>query len=193
MNRIKNSLVAFGGLSLVIGLVMLFTPASTQGQDGTGGPPPRDVNVVNTPLPVTGTVNIGNLGDSPLAVRDVDNPARRPFHSVLPFTVPAGKRLVIEHYSARFLSDPGCRLSVDALRTSVNGASLLHFFTPTLTGSTTQRFSTVVSQQTRLYADPGTTVSRVAFLAVEGDQDCLPLQASEGVVSGYLVDVPEQQ
>jgi hypothetical protein len=54
MNRIKNSLIAFGGLSLLIGAIAFATPRATQGQGGTPKPP-ADVNVVNTP-----TVNVGN-------------------------------------------------------------------------------------------------------------------------------------
>src|SRR5207244_995932 len=73
-------------------------------------PSPSNVNVVNTP-----NVNVVNTTASPVPIRDVDNPARQPFHAeavgefadgasitggILIPTVPAGKRLVIEHLSA---------------------------------------------------------------------------------------------
>ena len=74
-----------------------------------GAPSPTNVNVVNTP-----SVNVANTTASPVPVRDVDNPARQPFHAhvtggfadgasttggtLIP-TVPAGKLLVIEHVS----------------------------------------------------------------------------------------------
>src|SRR5438552_13850372 len=72
-------------------------------------PYPSNVNVVNTP-----NVNVVNTPASPVPVRDVDNPARQPFHveavagfadgasttgGILIPAVPAGKRLVIEHLS----------------------------------------------------------------------------------------------
>ena len=68
MNRIKNALIAFGGLSLLIGAIALVTPRPTQGQQG-GDPvgPTKPVQVVNTPsepVPVTGTINVGNFGSS---------------------------------------------------------------------------------------------------------------------------------
>ena len=64
MNRIKNSLIAFIGLSLFIGAIALVTP-KTQGQGGKAprAPSPSDVNVVNTPTVNVGntpTVNVGN-------------------------------------------------------------------------------------------------------------------------------------
>src|SRR5882724_10299862 len=72
-------------------------------------PSPTNVNVVNTP-----NVNVVNTTASPVPVRDVDHPARQPFHAEavggfadgasitgdIPITtVPAGKLLVIEHVS----------------------------------------------------------------------------------------------
>lgn len=59
MNRIKNSLVAFGGLSLLIGAIALVTPRPTQGQGGDTVGPTKPVKVVNTPaepVPVTGSI-----------------------------------------------------------------------------------------------------------------------------------------
>jgi hypothetical protein len=47
MSKIKNSLVVFARLSLVIGLIALITPTRTQGQ--RGNQPPLNVNVVNAP------------------------------------------------------------------------------------------------------------------------------------------------
>src|SRR5947207_4073698 len=101
MFKLKQSLIAFAGLLLLISLIAAVSPSSTRGQGNSGNaPPPFNVNVVNTPLPVTGTISVGNLGDAPLPVRDVDNPARQPvqfeFNGLNDYQVPAGKRLVIE-------------------------------------------------------------------------------------------------
>src|SRR6266498_1651362 len=139
MYKFKNSLIAFGGLSLLIGAIALVTPHRTQGQGGDTVGPPKPVKVINTPaepVPVTGTttitgdislapgtsvainntpnvnvvntptVQVGNTRDAPVSARDVDNPARQPFHKSISigflsaFVVPNGKRLVIEFFSA---------------------------------------------------------------------------------------------
>src|SRR6266498_1313751 len=68
MYKFKNSLIAFGGLSLLIGAIALVTPHRTQGQGGDTVGPPKPVKVVNTPaepVPVTGTTTI--TGDVTLA------------------------------------------------------------------------------------------------------------------------------
>jgi hypothetical protein len=60
MNQIKNSLVAFGGLSLLIGAIALVTPRPTQGQGADTAGPVKPVTVVNTPadpVPVTGSIS----------------------------------------------------------------------------------------------------------------------------------------
>ena len=91
--------------ALVLGCFAL--PSATQAVPSP--PSPSNVNVVNTP-----NVNVVNTTASPVPVRDVDNPTRQPFHAeavggfadgacvtggILIPTVPAGKRLVIEHIS----------------------------------------------------------------------------------------------
>ena len=97
MKKFKNSLIALTGLTSIIGLIALVTPISGRGQ-GSDAPPTRDVNVVNT---------VAN----PALVRDVGVPLRTPVQisvNVLihgpelsaeeeVYTVPEGKRLVIEH------------------------------------------------------------------------------------------------
>jgi len=99
MNRIKNSLIACGGLSLLIATIALVTPHPTQGQGGNTKPP-SDVNVVNTPSvnvanaptvnlaagasvgisPAANTVRLANTTASPLPVVDA-NDARQPFQA----------------------------------------------------------------------------------------------------------------
>jgi hypothetical protein len=57
MYKFKNSLIAFGGLSLLIGAIAVATPRPTQGQGGDPVGPPKPVEVVNTP-----TVNAQQSG-----------------------------------------------------------------------------------------------------------------------------------
>lgn len=67
MYKFKNSLIAFGGLLLLISAIAFATPHSTQGQREEPVGPTKPVEVVNTPaepVPVTGTitgsVNVAN-------------------------------------------------------------------------------------------------------------------------------------
>jgi hypothetical protein len=218
VNRIKNSLVACAGLALVIALVALATPTSTQGQDGDTVGPPKPVKVVNTPaepVPVTGTttitgdvtlapgtsvainnsptVHVGNAPDAPVPGRDVDNPARQPFQRSMSFpasfTVPSGKRLVIEVFSARVSFPEPCRLSDLYLVTVTGGQTAFYYHSPTTIEPVLLPRAVVVNQQTRIYADPGTSVTvnaeRACFLGGTFDD-----YIGTATISGYLVDVP---
>ena len=170
MFKFKQSLVAFAGVFALVSAVALLTPRAGLGQKPSPIPPGHNVTVVNTPLPVM----------------DVDNPARQPFQATVPFTVPAGKRLVIEYLSAAARTSSTCRLLSVTLYTRVNGQEepLIHTFTPVLTGGDTANNFYTVSQQTRIYADP-------LSLVFDGFSS-LPCEPSitRPVVSGYLVDVP---
>jgi len=109
MKRFSRALVASFGF-VVLGSVISLVPQKSATGSNTKSPTGghiENVNVVNTPLPVSGTVNVGtptvNLGagstvgingsvqignsaTSPVLVRDVDNPARQPF--TLSFNIP---------------------------------------------------------------------------------------------------------
>jgi hypothetical protein len=117
-------------------MVLTFLPAHRVGAAPT--PSTVNVDVVNTPLPVTGSVGLsGNTAASPLLVRDVDNPARHRFQQLLTLgsdpngggelkiIVPANQLLVIETVSALFNLPTGEKpgdvfLAVDEL--SANGS-----------------------------------------------------------------------
>ena len=66
MFKLKQSLIAFAGMSLIIGLVTLATPSPTQGQGNSDNAPlAKDVNVVNTPTvnaQQSGAWNVGITG-----------------------------------------------------------------------------------------------------------------------------------
>ena len=122
MDKIKNLIIVFFGITVLVGLIGAVVPTTTQGQ---GGGSSKDVNVVNSPtvqaqqsgawnVGITGTptVNIDSTTANPVWVRDV-NDARQPYLSqtFADFTageatasgtfsvVPTGKRLVVEHVS----------------------------------------------------------------------------------------------
>ncbi|MFN2511325.1 MAG: hypothetical protein ABR568_07755 [Pyrinomonadaceae bacterium] len=74
MYKFKNSLIALISMFALIGIISAVTPLATQGQGNSGnGPPPKDVNVVNTPsvvvantpnVSVTNTPNV-NVANTP--------------------------------------------------------------------------------------------------------------------------------
>jgi hypothetical protein len=190
MSRIKITLVALG----LFFALFVFAPGASYAQ---ATKPASDVNVVNTPtvkLAPGESLTVGNTAANPVPVRDPDNPARQPLQQSLDssnpnrtsFQVPLGKRLVIEYVSAVSSMPAGQKLLLVTLQTDVsvnqNPTGILHFFTPTLTGrDTTGRDIFVVSQQTRLYAEPGSTVV-LGVTATAG----APVVVS---VVGHLVDV----
>lgn len=132
------------------------------------------------------------------AMLDVDNPARQPFQVLCSAaidgfghanctltTVPAGKRLVIEMVEANLhFGGTGVQNLQVFVGTTVGGASINHGVLPTLAGSVFGD-NYVVSQQVRLYADPGTTVS-----AFTDSNTVTAIPVSFFAISGYLVNLP---
>ena len=206
MYKFKQSLLAFACLLALVAAVALLTPRTGLGQKPTPIPPAQNVNVVNTPLPVTGTVSVANLGSNPLPVRDVDNPARQPFtfrsaglafgggaNTSASFVAPAGKRLVVEQVSvAIFLREPSANQNATFnVRTTVAGTETAYsavggdFGTFVGVSGPVQFFR--LSSQMRSYADPETTVSiDVSLLRLSNSSN----DSATVNLSGYLVDVP---
>lgn len=206
MSKLKNLLFACLGLSSLIGFLALVAPTTSQGQ---GGPPAQNVNVVNTPtvnaeqsgawsVGIIGTpsVEVVNTSDSPVLGRDVDHPARHAFQrgvtlefatgegiASAQFTVPANKRLVIEYVSANIVLTDGIifRFSV---RTSAGSSTGTHYFVPMSQPNFPEGYT--ISQDTRLYAAPGTTVTIEARRVVNATS--LP-STGFAEISGHLVDL----
>ena len=230
MKKLKSAVlgvVCVGVLAFGISL-LTSTPAPA-----VPAPPPTPaipVTVVNTPLPVQGTVtaNIGNaavpvtgtvavstlppisLGNTettPMFVRDVDNPARRPvlgscdmvnapgggFQSCnIGFyspsgnftTVPTGSRLVIEYVSGELDLPTGAIPDEFNVRTSLGNAYTGISFDPRFVGSIAATDLWKVSQQTRMYEDPGSTV----VLEVSTTAPASSTFFAGVTVTGYLVN-----
>ena len=186
MFSFRKSLGALAGLSLVVGLVMLFIPTSTQGQGGNQQP--LNVSVVNT-------------ATRPVYVRDVDNPARQPFHVELydfrmiagdtlstdSFIVPAGKRLVIEQVSGRFTAPAGQTLDL-VVQTGPSEAPATHYYLPVRQGPLAPLSGDgfVLNQLSRQYAEPGSNVGVILQRRGGTDGEASGLMT----FTGYLVDVP---
>src|SRR5580765_7281674 len=159
---------------------------------------PSDVNVVNTPtvqlagtstVQVSGTTNVHVQNDSsaPVIVQDVSTPKRTPFQAAPTFpappflndnpvyatiTVPAGKRLVIEHVSARAVLSFQAQTPVVyfSISTTVARVKVEHFlnvpqvfiFNCASCGNIAETIN-AVGQEMKLYADAGATVQATAM------------------------------
>jgi hypothetical protein len=177
---------------LLLGCVLLLRavqagPATLQAQSRPSPTP--------TPAPTPQEVNVVNPATSPVPTRDVDNAARQPFQAFLlcgfngigfcsdTFTVPAGKRLVIEFMSGTQALPTSEKAIWVQINVQNSGTSVAHQFPLTLTSDDGVNASFVGAHQTRLYADPSTTV----------EMDCLESGMSQGAcgasISGYLIDV----
>ena len=187
----KRLLLTVCVLVALAGSASLFPDAQAQGQgQGQGA---VAVNIVNpVPLPVTGTVSV----DGTVNVRDVNAAAAKPFQKLLrqgtipnvpSFTVPANERLTIEFVSGEChtqnsLNDPTPG-TVFEIQTTAGGTDVEHKFFPKLFRAfvlvaplATYYYGS--TDQTRLYADPGTTVSLGGIIL---DYSC------QVTVSGYTV------
>lgn len=217
MDKIKNLIIIFFGITILVGLIGAVIPTTTQGQ---GGGSSKDVNVVNSPtvqaqqsgawnVGITGTptvnlannsVQVNNPATNPVLVRDVDISARQPvqvegFVSVgigqssngkVIYTVPVGKRLVVE-----FVSAEGDVRNTQSPRFNILTAYDDEFVTHTLTSTPQGPTSPSgthhnAGQLVRFYAQP---LSNVIFqfgrsFMVDGDA------RAAVTLSGYLEDAP---
>lgn len=176
MSKLKNSFVAFAGLSLVIGSFALITPARPQGQGG-GNQQPLNVNVVNSP-----SVNVTDLYPAQPFQRELTLPVSGAEACV---SVPEGKGLIIELVTARAYGPDALSHFVLGLRTTAGGGapvsqSIVLEKQQTNIGSTLF----AVTQTLRVYADSG---SDVCFQ--HADFDAGPTFALVSF-SGQLVSVP---
>jgi hypothetical protein len=122
--------------------------------------------------------------------RDVDNPAQQPFQWTLSpysgtsntgtdsFVVPAGKRLVIEYYSAQLTQYPSGGYGYIYLETSAAGQTVYYKVVPPV--ASTQPYN----QLTRIYADAWSTVT------VMVTQNSGTSAGGSIILSGYYVNVP---
>ncbi len=160
-----------GSLALLAALAAVGLFASSRPAHTAGGPIP--VNVANT-----------------VQTQNVDNPDQQPFQVTLipysgtlssstdSFTVPAGKRAVIDYYSAQLRGVPTGDTGAATLITTVNKVTAYY---PLIVLQSTP---VPANQVPRIYADPGSTVTVLA-------QQFGPSNSSGAavVLSGHYVDV----
>lgn len=196
MKKLKNSLTVFAGLMVMTGLIALSGPISGRGQANEA--PARDVNVVNTP-----SVNVVNTASSPALVRDVGAPVRTPVQIGVNvfisfgetsrlsdiYTVPEGKRLVIEHVALKCDT-----LAVgNAVRGSVStrfaNDDFSHEFAINMQPSVDGPLF-VANHPMLAFADPGTRVQlSVSIDQAIGSGGSGGISGLRGTFSGYLETV----
>ena len=197
MYQFKNyALAAIGVVALALAITLVNTKrAGAQQTEAIARPPAKPaspVEVVNSP-----TVY---LAGTPLPVFDADN-ARQPFQvdqvgfasingqinaSGVMAHVPDNKRLVIEQITAIGLS-PNGRIVNAGLETTTGGVTAHHDLLVVDQGvSASAYLYQNVSQQVKLYADPGTNVR--AYFERNDNRNSATLYFG---FSGYLIDVAQ--
>ena len=214
------------GFAIVIGALALTTSAqvktaTTTSPTTTLSAPVTVVNTTANPVPVTGTVTVGgtasvtisdNSATNPLHVRDVDNAPRTAFAQTKKLTfngpdrvilgnfdVPAGKRLVIESFSAFGKLPSGNELVASSINAFQGGEQFgTQHYAPVFTGKTEETFEPgvfiVSSGNIHLEAVAGTGTITVRL---ERDHiiglSTIPPFSFDVSITGYLVDAPQQQ
>lgn len=189
------------------GAFILVAHVTGLGQNPKPSPSPVNVTVVNTasqPVPVSGTVNVGNLSSplpvsgvvgvqnavgSSLLTRNLDGPTRqRVFHSFYAndsgYHVPDGKLLVIDYISGivvKAQTDSAPMMEVN----DSNVPSRFYYLAPNSWNDLFGSRRWVWGTQTQMFFPAGSYVSV---------HELSELTGSEGVTlftyHGYLVDVP---
>jgi hypothetical protein len=190
MNKFSNRLLVLGSLLVFFAIA----PISSYGQDKAEKP--QNVNVVNTPnvnvanspnVNVTNTPKVLNANDSNIFQERRDKDINLPVESVS-FTVPQGKRLVIEFVSVRTTVGEGEQVEAFILAGSGGNNNAFHPIIMTFQRNLLGKDFVVGGQQMRMYAEPGTLVEILVSRA-KGGVNVLTDAHIQGSISGYLVDV----
>jgi hypothetical protein len=209
MPTLKNGLTAIAALALFGFAAALIYPERASAQ--RGGPPTTPVEIVApVPVPISGNVGITgtaavqvtNTATNPVRIRNVDNPVQQAVtfsaEVVVPdgsfgeinsnaFTVPAGKRLVLEYVSGHASLQPGQKPLVSMI-TAFGFGGYVHYLTAVPQGD----FSAIsarpeeftINGPLRLYSDGG--FSLLIELTRNSSAGLALLQLT---FSGYLVDL----
>jgi len=152
--------------------------------------------------PTANTVQLASSVASPVVIRNA-NDAAQPFQRQIAmpiplgqqqasgsFTVPTGKRFVIEEVTGSFIWPDGGELKVPirfSVQTTTGGNTAAHFLQVSWIYGSTSEYTAHLPAPARIYADPGTSVEAHVLLRTA------PLNGTpeaDLTVSGYLVDVP---
>ena len=149
------------------------------------------------------------VANTPLPVRDVDNPASQPFQisgvatigsfdtgsTIELFTVPLGKRLVIEHATVFAGAGEGNKM-IAFISTKIittpnpdDTPFVAHALVMTEQGTINDPVSFAASQPMRVYADPGTKVLGIVARTATAADGTSTLTATI-TISGYFINLP---
>ncbi len=142
----------------------------------------RPAHTAGGPVPVT-------VANSPLATADLDDPDQQPFQITLSpsnstfnsaidlYTVPAGKRVVIDYYSTQLTQYPAGGYGYMYLITTAGGNEAFYRAISPIASTAT------FNQVTHIYADPGTTIQ--ASVGQSSGTSC----GGNIILSGHMVNV----
>jgi hypothetical protein len=211
----QSSMAVVAGIGLLSLTLIPFFPRSGSGQ-AAAQKNPLSVEVVNTPLPVTGNVaaslagpvqsaqsgvRIAGVESAAGAAKATDTTAAAAaqfevfldgFFDGMPtatgvINVPAGKRFVIETVTAQTALAPGDHAAVK-VDTRIGTAPGVYLFPLTDTGLASEGVNELwaVTAQTKLYADSGSPI----ILAIYRNMSNVVATPQSVTLSGHLVDLP---
>jgi hypothetical protein len=178
MQQLKNKMIALGVVVALGAIGILMNPNKAVGQGPPGGLAVNLVNPLPVPVrtvsesfqPVSATGNCGGLAVNPICNANL-------------YTVPAGKRLVIEYFSASAnfpAVGDNARLTLDAGPGNV--VYLPHL--PPATGSPFGGGFTTGGQTVKLYAGPLATIQASGLR----NASSIGIFSFNFAISGYLVN-----
>ena len=187
-------MVTSGAIAAAAALTSSAEAEPARGVGHGGLPPGKDVRVINktseaVPVSIQGAAQIDT--SSPIPVRDVDHRAQQPVQFTLArglggrqsYTVPDGKRLVIEHLSGKAVKDDGDLLWL--IVTTAAGSGREHYLPVDRVFQPGSAKVYAFSIAAKLYGDPGSAVT-LDFEVRGGSLDLDVIVTG----SGYLMDVP---
>jgi hypothetical protein len=177
----------FMGLGVVAFMAMLFSLAAPKAVHGL----------------VATLVQVANTAANPVPDKDVDNPGRATLvvaycdlgslsgssgdiYCVLPYTVPATDRLVIQQVEAECSTPKGNNLVGTNFTVTTNGNPYAHQLLLQNEGASPfNNDAFVADQAVHFYADPGSTLEVDTFTTdLTGSTSC------QVAISGYLISYP---
>lgn len=172
-----------GALLLIgVGVVLGATVFRADIAQATGFDKPTNVVIANSPAKPVPVLEQG--ARTAFAFFKNDSFGSPEDSHVISFTVPAGKRLVIQSVAVNGALAPGVKLVGTAVQAHVNGQLEDYIMAPTFTGTTTGgRDFYIASQPATIYADGGTEVD--VFATRDTMTGSGIMNAS---VQGYLID-----
>ena len=185
MNRVINKLLMLSAFLAVFALSPIASYAQGKVEE------PKNVNVVNTPnVSVTNTPKVLNANDSNIFQETRVKNSTDDDLEIFSYSVPLGKRLVIEFVSVSATIGKG-----EKMHAFIRGGDVfndaIHPITMNFQVTVASRDLFAGAQLMKMYAEPGTTVEILVSRRDAADTGAVKPGASFSTsISGYLVDVP---